>query len=290
MNKIKRKINNLIKEYIYLFIGTLLIAYSTIAMLLPNQLSAGGFGGLATIGYYVFKAPVGITMLILNIPLLIISIIKIGKQLFIKSIIGTILLSLSLEIMQNIKPVTNDKLLACLYGGVFMGIGTALVLKSGGSTGGTDLLSYLIKIYKPNYRNASVITIIDSIIILLNIITFNNIEIGLYSIIAIYITGKVIDIIFEGIYFSKGIIIISKKYKEISEIIGQEVKRGTTGIYSKGMYSGEEFLTLICISSRNEINKIKKIVLDQDQKAFIVIFNVREVHGYGFNYKDNKVT
>ncbi len=184
--------------------------------------------------------------------------------------------------MEKFKPLTQDRFLACVYGGIAIGIGTALVLKSESSTGGTDLLSYIIRSYKPHYSTSSLIVFIDAGIIALNVIFFRQIEIGLYSAIAIYIMGKMIDIVFEGTYFAKMMFIVSNKYEEIAKEVGDKVQRGSTGIYSKGMYTNEDKTTLLCVGSRNEIAKIKEIALKIDDKAFIIITNAREIWGKGF--------
>lgn len=124
--------------------------------------------------------------------------------------------------------------------------------------------------------------IVDITIVALNVIVFKTIEIGLYSWIAIYLMGKLIDIVFEGMNFTKIMFIISPKYKEIAERVGNKVNRGSTGIYAKGMYRDEEKVMLFCVGSRNEVLKIKKITTDIDKKAFIVICNARETWGKGF--------
>ena len=129
------KIRLLIVQAIQIVIGTAVTAFSTSLFLLPNQLSAGGFSGIATITYYLFKIPLGTTVLILNIPLFIISLVKNGKHFFINAIFGTALLSIFLNIFENLKPLTEDRFLACIYGGILSGIGSAIILKSKSSTG-----------------------------------------------------------------------------------------------------------------------------------------------------------
>lgn len=136
--KTKRKIikfRYLIIQVIQIIIGTAIVAFSTSLFLLPNQLSAGGFSGLATITYYLFGIPLGTTVLILNIPLFIISLIKNGKQFFINALAGTVLLSVFLNIFDNLKPLTTDRFLGCIYGGIIAGIGTAIILRANASTG-----------------------------------------------------------------------------------------------------------------------------------------------------------
>lgn len=285
MKKISRNqlmVRKYIKETIEIVIGCLLMAAGTSLFLLPNQLSSGGFAGISTIVYYLFGLPLGTTMLILNIPLIILTIIRVGKETAIKGIIGTIVLSVFIDILEKFGALTEDRLLACIYGGILIGLGTAIVLKANASTGGTDLLTYIIRSYKPHYRASNLIVIIDIAIVVLNVIFFREIEIGLYSAIAIYLSGKMIDVVFEGIYFTKTMFIVSSKYKEIAQEIGQKLDRGSTAVYAKGMYKREKKMMLWCVASRGEVAKIKQIAQEIDPRSFIVISSAREVWGKGF--------
>ena len=129
---------------------------------------------------------------------------------------------------------------------------------------------------------SSVIIIIDTIIVALNVIFFKEIEIGLYSAIAIYLMGKIIDIVFEGIYFTKLLIIISDKNEEIAKEIGEKISKGTTGLYGKGMYTNKEKLVLMCAASRGDVARVKQVAREIDSNSFIIIANAREVVGLGF--------
>ena len=160
--------------------------------------------------------------------------------------------------------------------------GTAVLLKVNSSTGGTDLAGYIVREYRPTVSLSRAIIIIDTIIVSLNVIFLKEIEIGLYSAIAIYLMGKMIDILFEGVDFTKLMIIISDKNEEIAKQIGNEIERGTTGLFGKGMYTNEEKLVLICAASRGDIAKIKVVARKIDPNSFIVITNSREVVGLGF--------
>lgn len=272
-------------EVIETLIGAFIMAMAVSFFLLPNELSSGGFAGIATIVYYIFKVPMGTTILLLNIPLFLFSTFKIGKKFLLKSIIGTISLSIFIDFLDKFEPLTNDKILACVYGGVLTGIGTALILRAHSSTGGSDLAGIMIKEYNSMLRTGNLITIIDFIIILLNVIFLKKIEIGLYSAITIYLMGKIIDILFEGIYFTKLLFIISDKSEEIAKLIERNVKRGVTGIYGKGMYTNSEKLVLMCAIGRNDLSEIKTIIKKIDPKAFLIITNSREVLGIGFKEK-----
>ena len=286
MQRKNKRIILIIKKYIFelmqIILGTALMALGVSQFLLPNQLSSGGFSGIATITYYLLNLPMGTVILALNIPLFILAFFRIGKIFFAKAIIGTALLSVFIDMFDKFNSLTNDRFLACIYGGIITGLGTALILKANASTGGSDLLSYIIKSYKKTVTTSSIIVIFDTIVILLNVIFFKKLEVGFYSAISIYIMGKVLDIAFEGIDFSKMILIVSDKYKEIAKEIGKELKRGSTGFYSKGMYTNEEKMTLLCVASRNEVVKIKLIVNKIDHKNFMIVSNAREVYGKGF--------
>ena len=184
--------------------------------------------------------------------------------------------------LDKLEPITNDKILASIYGGILVGIGTAIILKSNSSTGGSDLLTILIKKYNSKVQLGRLITLIDIVIVFLNVVFLKKIEIGLYSAIAIYLMGFMIDVVFEGIFFSKLIFIISDKNELIAKEIGTKINRGVTGLYGKGMYKNNDKLILMCAVGRQDVANIKKLIMDIDKEAFVVVTNSREVLGYGF--------
>ena len=277
-----KQINKFFLEMLGTIIGSFFMAIGVSLFLLPNQLSSGGISGIATISYYLFSLPMGITIIIINIPLFVFAIFKVGKSFFIKSVIGTIFLCFFIDYLDKFQALTNDNLLASIYGGIILGIGTAIILKSHSSTGGSDLVSYIINKQNPTIQTSKILVIIDATIIFLNMIFLKEIEIGLYSAISIFIMGKMLDILFEGIYFTKLAIIISDKSQEIAKRIEKNIKRGSTGLYGKGMYTGEEKLILMCAVSRNNLEKLKLEAKSVDPDSFIIITNSREVVGLGF--------
>ena len=278
----KYNIPKIIIEIILTIIGALIMALGVSLFLLPNQLSSGGVAGVATITYYLLKIPMGTMILLINVPLFMMAFFRVGKSFFVKSLIGTIALSYFIDFFDKFEPLTNDRFLACIYGGILLGLGTAIILKVNSSTGGSDIVSFIVKEYKPNVKVGNLIMIIDIIIVALNVVFFKEIEIGLYSAIAIYLMGKMIDILFEGIDFTKLLLIISDKTEEIAEEVGEKLQRGATGIYGKGMYTNEDKLILMCAASRGDVNRIKVIAKKIDPKSFIIITNSREVVGLGF--------
>lgn len=263
-------------------LGSFIMAIGISLFLLPNQLSSGGVSGIATITYYLFHLPMGTVIILINIPLFLLAMFKVGKSFFVKSIIGTVSLSVFIDMLDKIEPLTQDRFLACVYGGIIIGLGTAILLKYKSSTGGSDLVSFIAKAYNPGVRTSKIIIIIDTVIVTLNMLVFKEIEIGLYSAIAIYLMGKIIDIVFEGIYFTKLLIIVSDKSEKIAKIIEEEVQRGITGLYGKGMYTNQEKLVLMCATGRRDVSRVKTVARKIDPQSFIIITNSREVVGLGF--------
>ena len=278
----KININKFIISILGLVVGTFFMACATALFLLPNKLSSGGFSGIATIVYYLSNVPVGITMLILNIPLFITSYFRIGKKFIFMSALGTASLATFIDILSRFPALTTDRFLACIYGGILTGVGTSIVLKVNASTGGSDLLSYVVRSFNDKFKSGDLIIAIDVIIITLNVLVFKEIEIGLYSAISIYLMGKMIDIVFEGVNFTKVLFIVSDKYDEIAKVVGDKVQRGSTALYARGMHSNLDKMVLFCVGSRSEVIEIKKIATTVDPKAFMVITNAREVWGKGF--------
>ncbi len=280
--KVMQTVKNILKEYVLFIIGSILAAFGTSLFLLPNQLSSGGFSGIATIFYYLFHIKMGTTIMILNIPVFIFAYLREGKSFVIKTIVSTFVFSEAINIFDKIEPFTTDKILASVYGGIIIGLGLALVFKGKSSTGGTDLLANIIVTYNNEISLGNVLQGLDIFVVLLNIVFLGEIEIGLYSAIAIYIINKMLDLVFEGINFSKMIYIISDQYEDISNIIHRELKRGATGIYAKGLYTNQEKMMVMCVAKRKHIIKIKEISKQIDPNAFIIITDAREVYGLGF--------
>ena len=224
----------------------------------------------------------GTTIIILNIPVFILAYFKLGKRFTCKSIISTVVFSYFIDLFENIDLLIEDRFLASVYGGILMGIGLAFIFKAKSSTGGTDLVASLAQSYNSNITIGKTVEITDLAIVLLNLIFFRDLEIGLYSFIAIYIYGVMLDLFFEGINFSKMIYIISDKYEEISNLLKINLDKGATGFYGKGLYSGNEKIIIMCVTKRKNIIEVKELAQSIDKSAFIIITDAREVYGLGF--------
>jgi len=198
------------------------------------------------------------------------------------AIVGTVMFSVFLNALEGIPAITQDRFLACIYGGIVIGIGTGIILKFNSSSGGSDLISAIASKMNPNVRAASVIMGIDIVVITMNVVAFGEIEIGLYSAIVIFLVGKMVDILFEGVGFTKLMIIVSDKSEEISTAVLGEIRRGVTGLHGKGMYTSTDKLVLMCAAARRDVSRIKDIIRKIDPNSFIIITNSREVLGEGF--------
>ncbi len=249
--------------------------------MIPAKIAAGGVSGFATVVFYLFDMPVGITMLILNIPLFLLSWRMIGPLFGKKTLFGTITISLLIDLFNRFAmPVTSDLLLCAIYGGVISGIGLGIAFRSGGSTGGTDMAAQLVaKFFSISVGQA--LLLVDGIVIILAGIAF-GLELAMYALIAVFITTKTIDLVQEGQSYVKAILIISEQAEAIGNTIMERLERGVTSLDGKGMYTKKDKEILLVIVSRVEISHVKSIVNEHDKEAFVVIADVHEVLGEGF--------
>lgn len=281
----KSRISKAIIDTILIVAGTFIMAVSINFFLLPNRITTGGASGIATILYYKFNINMGISILLINIPLFIISVKKFGIKFSFKSIITTLLFTLFVEIVtfnQYVLHNRTDMFISSIYGGLLLGFGMSLIFKAGSSSGGSDLLAQILQKKGGALNLSKIILFVDLIIITGLMIQFNDINLGLYCIIAIYISSKMIDIVFEGVNYTKVVNIITKNNTAITNQIIDVLKRGATVTKCIGAYSREECINITCIVTIREIAKVKKIVHDIDPEAFIYISNTNEVLGKGF--------
>lgn len=280
-----QSIYNIMLDYLYIILGAFFIAVGINLFLLPHKMTTGGASGIATVIYYLFNINVGTTILLINIPLFVISIIKLGLKFSIKTIVSTILLSIFVDVFTFeflTQSFNADLFTSCLFGGVVVGIGISFTFKAGASSGGSDLLAQIIYNLSAIQSVSQILLVIEMVIITLIIIVFKDINIGLYSIIAMYISTKIIDIVFEGIYYTREVTIISKKSKEIVNDILYDLRRGATISKCIGAHSKEEFDLITCIITRSQLSKLKHIIRSNDKNALVYISTVNEAIGTGF--------
>lgn len=279
------------KNLIYMVIGTAISAIAVNVFFTPAKISTGGASGIGVILFNVYRIPVSITVLALNIPLFVVALKSIGVKFSINAIIGTLLLSLMIQLTTPLASITwlnfsDDLFLVSIFGGICMGLGLALVFKGEGSTGGSDLLAQIIYKKRSTASIGQLLLLIDTVIIILTIIAFKSVLNGLYSIIALYIANKVIDIVFEGINSSKAINIITKKGDKIAKKIIGELDRGVTTDKCIGEYTKDEYMHIVTVVENSRVQMVKRIVKELDAKAFIYITPAQEVLGTGFKALD----
>lgn len=292
------KLITVVKVYILITIGTAITALAINIFMVPYKIAPGGLSGLATVIYYLSggRFMVGATMLIINVPLFLMGYKFIGRHFFLRTLYGTIVLSLIIDLTEPFtinmasKFIKNfkigggnpDILLYSIIGGFLTGIGLGIVMKMDATTGGSELAAKLLQKVFHMLSIGKLILIIDAAIILFAVITFNSILIGLYSLVSLFITIKVIDAIVEGVDFSRALLIISDNPKEISKMILENMDRGVTEFKARGGYTGNDKDVLLCVIQRSQVQELKELVSSVDPKAFMIIADVREVLGEGF--------
>lgn len=268
-------------SYLGITVGTFVTALGLVLFLVPNKIAAGGVSGLATVIHHVFHFPVGLTMLVLNVPLFLFGIRELGFNFGLKSLYGTIALSFFTDLITHyLQVATQDLLLASIYGGIVVGLGLGIVFRFGGTTGGTDLAARILHRYLRLSVGKSLF-FIDAAVIALAALVF-GLELALYAFLVVYLTAKVIDMIQEGEGFAKAALIVSSRGRQLGEMVMTELDRGVTYLRGKGGFSGQDREIVLVIISRSEVSPLKQLVAQVDPQAFLIISNVNEALGEGF--------
>ncbi len=280
--KIRFDFKKFIIDYTYIVLGAFILSFAITFFLVPCKISTGGVSGVATVFYYLFNIPLSVTVLIVNLVLFTCGYKILRKSALVKTIFGTVFLSLFLEITPVFGSYSEDVFLSSVFGGILVGVGVGLVVLKEGSTGGSDFAALMLNKAIPFISIATFILIIDMTVIALSGFAFESYTIMFYSAISLYISCKVTDMIVVRGKYAKSVFIISEKHNEIASEIMNDMERGVTGIYSYGCYKEKDRMMLMCIMRSREIpgllEKIKRI----DNKAFTIISEVREVRGEGF--------
>lgn len=273
--------------YLLLTAGTFFMAVGINVIYEPLSMVTGGFSGIGILVKKLTQTarwsgiPVGMTTLLLNIPLFIWGYSQKGKAFVKKTVYSASCFSFFLLIVPTFDIVKQDYLMAALVGGLLNGTGIGLVFSQGASTGGSDLLSVLTAKILPGLSASERLILIDTLIVAAGVFIF-GLEIGLYAVVAVFVTGKVSDAILDGLKFAKIAYIISDHPEEISEHILRELGRGLTGLEGQGMYSEKHKMVLMCVVSKKEAVLLKDIVKSADNEAFLILSEAKEVLGEGF--------
>lgn len=280
-----RKINwqELIKDTLALLTGSAVYAVSVASFSAPNEIAPGGLTGIATVINHLTGWPIGTTMLLLNIPIFVLGAKKLGFRFLTKTLVATVLVSVFIDLFALFIPVyVGDRLLATIYGGVLSGGGLALVFLRGGTTGGADILAKLIHLKYPMLSLGRVFLILDLLVIALATVAFQNFESGLYAVIFIFASSRVIDSMLYGAEQGKVLLVVTNHSEQMANEIFAQLRRGVTFLKAAGGYTNEEKQVLLCAVRRAEAAKLLAVAKSVDTEAFIIVAEAGEILGEGF--------
>ncbi len=275
------------KDCLYIIVGTGLFAFVVQSILDPQGMVMGGFTGISIIvkelgAQYGLSVPVGLTNTVLNVPLFLAAWKKLGWRFISRSFGAAMLVSLWLFVLPAVPLIKGDMILSALFGGLLSGTGLGLVLRTGATTGGSDMLATVLKPFFPGVSVVVLFHVMDGVIVLAGAFVF-GIPMALYAIAALYVSGRVSDLLVEGGSHAKAVIIITDRWQAVAGAIMEQLERGVTGLSSRGMYTGQDRQTLMCVAGRREIVRLKEIIARTDPAAFVMVSDVREVLGEGFS-------
>lgn len=283
--QIKSSVLRWILDIILIFLGSAIYSAGIHCFTAPNNIAPGGVAGISTlINSVTGYDNIGLLYGIINIPLIIIGLIFLGKKLMIKTLFSVVFVTVITDYGLSFVPVykDGDPLLAAIFGGVLFGIGLGLVYLREGTSGGTDIINKLINKKYPHISLGAAMLGTDAVIICSSMFVYSSIEAGLYAIVSIFICSKVMDMILYGSYEGKMLLIFSDKYEAISEYVMKDLNRGLTWLNGEGAYSRTDKHIICCAVHKSEYSKIKRKVKEIDPKAFMIISSVGEVLGEGF--------
>ncbi|MBE6727534.1 MAG: YitT family protein [Ruminococcaceae bacterium] len=278
-----KKTLSVIFDYLLYIVGCVLFAFSVTQLLSPNEISPGGLAGIATLFQHLTSIPSGIALMAMNLPVLAIALFKFGGMFIVKTSIVTIFLSSVMTAFETtLSGVRIDPVLAAVFGGIGLGTGMSLIILRGATTGGVDIIAKLINRRFQHFTVGKIILILDAAVVLFAALVYRNIESALYSVLAIYASTRVMDLLLYGADKGKLIYIISQSHEKICSMIGNVLQRGVTVLKAKGGYTGDDRTLLMCVVRAHEVATIYRIVRECDSSAFVTVSEAGEILGEGF--------
>ena len=273
----------LIWDYLLLTLGALITVFAFVLFLLPNDIAPGGVTGIATVLSSLTGLNVGLLSFLINLPLFAIGWRRVGWRFAARSFIAMMLLSLFIDGLP-VHDLAGDMMLASLFGGVIMGVGLGMVVRSGATTGGTDMAAMIVHEHWNFLTVPMVLFAIDTVVVIIAAMAF-GLQAGLFALVSLFISTKAMDAIIKGFNTAMQFLIISTNQAEIVRRIHDELERGCTRLEATGTYEGRKNGALLCVVSRMEAAKLKKIVSEVDPHAFVTVCDVHEALGEGFTYQ-----
>lgn len=279
----KNKIWCTLLEVIKTAIGCALFALGFDLFLMPGGMNAGGLSGLAMILVHVTGlGTVGVVSALMNVPLFILGGMKIGKKFFLGSLMGMLFSSVFIDLFAALPVPQVEPMIGALYGGLVCGIGLGFVFAAGVSTGGSDIIVRLLKLKWRHVPIGVISMCFDACVAVLTGIVYREVSSALYTGIAIYITGKIIDMVVYSFDYSKVALIITKEYEQVAQVISDKLERGATYLYGEGTYSRKETKVVLTAVKKQQIAELKELVVNIDPDAFIIVQEAHQVLGDGF--------
>ena len=273
---------NPLQQFLLTVFGTMLTAFSISVFLLPNKIVSGGVSGIATILYHTLNIPAGISNVTMNIFLLLLGIRVLGKKFLFKTLVASGFLSLFIEIFSYVPSLTENVLLAALFGGILYGCGLGLAFIAGGSTGGTDILGRLLQKKFPSIPIGNLLLIVDGIVITAALVVFRQTDLALFGILALFVNTFTIDWLIRRMNVSHLAFVVSKQGEQISQLLVSTSPRGVTIIDAKGAYTMEDTTVLVCALKASEADAFQKKLLAIDPEAFVIFSQSQFIVGNGF--------
>lgn len=280
-----KKIKTFTLDILFILFGSAIYAVMVNAFTAPNHIAAGGITGVATMLNYVFSTPIGLVVMIINVPIILWAMVEIGYKLVIKSLISVVLSSVLIDVFSWFVPAyTGNPILVAIFGGVFEGLGLALVFTRGATTGGTDMIARLLGRRFPHLSMGKLMLAIDGIIVVASGFVFGSIENAMYACIVIFVSTSIIDAVLYGTDVGTGklFFVMSSRVREMGDRVMEELDRGVTYLDSKGGYSKEPGETMLCAVRRYEVFQIQSIIREVDKDAFVIVGDAGEISGEGF--------
>lgn len=276
-------------DVVLIILGAVVYAAGINCFTAPSDIAPGGVGGLSTVISYLSGGRLGIGLIfgVINIPLVIAGFLRLGKPLMLRTLIAVAVTSLCTDVLSGLFPIyAGDRMIAAVFGGVLIGSGLGVVYLRDGTTGGTDIINKLIQKAKPHLSLGTIMMITDAFVVMISILVYGNLESGLYAIITIFVSSRIMDLLLYGGRGGKAILIFSEKADEIGEAIVGDISRGATYLKGTGVYSGTDKNVICCAVQKNEYAKLKRIVKGIDESAFIITATADEILGRGFREID----
>ena len=283
----KETVKNVGIDLLYDIVGAISYGAGLLMFVQPNQIAMTGAAGIAVLINYVTGFPIGIGSFLVNVPLLILAFLFLGRQFTVKTLITTAIFSFMVDIIKPfIPPYTEDPILACLFGAVLIGFGVVFLYMRGSTSGGTDIVCRLVQLRFPYMSMGKLTAIVNSVIIISAMILYRSLESGLYALVVVVAQSFVIDAILYGADKGKLVYIISDKAKEISKAIISEVNRGCTLLNATGAFTEQQRQVAMCVVRTQQFFKLKEIIMEIDPTAFIIVTDSNDIIGQGFKSID----